>query len=60
MGPEFGALPPLKGSDVWALHLYRVQKGYVRDPHFILMAPCNYHTSVARTGKKNMSISGGS
>ena len=24
--------PPLKGSDVWALNLYRVRKGYIRGP----------------------------
>ena len=30
MGPEYGPLPPLKGSDVWALNLYRVYEGYVR------------------------------
>ena len=28
MGPEYGPLPRLKGSEVWALELYRVDKGY--------------------------------
>ena len=29
-GPEHGPLPPLKGSDVWALTVYGVCKGYIR------------------------------
>ena len=29
MVPEFGPLPSLKGSDVWALGLRRVYKGHV-------------------------------
>ena len=32
-GPQLGCpLPSLKGSDVWALGLYRVFKGYMKDP----------------------------
>ena len=29
---DCGPLPSLKGSDVWALGLYRVCKGYIRGP----------------------------
>ena len=32
MGPEYGPLPPLKGSDVWALGLYGVCQGSIRGP----------------------------
>ena len=34
MGPEYGGPlpPPLKGSEVWALGLYRVYKGNMRGP----------------------------
>ena len=35
MGPEYGPLPSLKGSDVGALGLYsRIHKGYIRGPLF--------------------------
>ena len=30
MVPGYGPLPPVKGSGVWALKLYRVDKGYIR------------------------------
>ena len=33
MGPQSGPLPPLEASEVWALGLHRVYKGYFRGPH---------------------------
>ena len=38
MGPYYGPLPPFKGSEVWALILYRVYKGNVRGSPF--KGPC--------------------
>ena len=35
MGPYYGPLPPLKDSDVWALTLYRVCKGYRGSRHHV-------------------------
>ena len=33
------ALPPLRGSEVWALRLYRASRGYLRDAQ--LKGPCS-------------------
>ena len=37
-------IPALKGSEVWALGLYRVDTGYERGPHLRAHAkgPCSY------------------
>ena len=32
MSPDYGPLPSFKGSEIWALWLSRVEKGYTRCP----------------------------
>ena len=48
MGPTCGPLPPSEGSDVWALGLYRVYKGYIRGTPLRVdtKGPCNYCKSI--------------
>ena len=45
-------LRPLKGSEVWALALYSVYKGFIRGPlkRAQTMGPCNYPKSMIDYG----------